>query len=157
MLLSILSALGGGLLRLLPEILTLLNKKTDNSHELAMFDKQLQMEQLRAANRQNEIISQGGIDVSIATLNAQSTALQAQMQKTGIRLVDTLNFLVRPIVTYILLILYVLHKMGGAIILYATGASLSNVFVQIYTADDFALLSGILAFWFVGRVFDKIK
>ena len=157
MLLSILSALGGGLLRLLPEILTLLNKKTDNSHELAMFDKQLQMEQLRAANRQNEIISQGDIDVSIATLNAQSSALQGQMQKTGIRIVDVSNFLVRPIVTYNLLALYMLHKIAGAVILYASGTTLPSVFVQIYTDEDMAMLWGILSFWFVGRVFDKRK
>jgi len=157
MLLSILSALGGGILRLLPELITLFNKKTDNAHELAMMDKQFQLEQIRAENKFREIETQGDIDVTLATLQAQGAALQSQMQKTGIRLVDTLNFLVRPIVTYILLTLYVLHKLGGAVILYATGASLSSVFVQIYTPDDFALLSGILAFWFVGRVFDKIR
>jgi hypothetical protein len=47
--------------------------------------------------------------------------------------------------------------LGGAVILYASGTSLSSVFVQIYSPDDFALLSGILAFWFVGRVFDKVS
>lgn len=157
MLLSILSALGGGILRLLPELLGWLNKKTDNAHELAMMDKQFQLEQMRSDAQRANIEAQGNIDMSLATLQAQGIALQAQMQKTGIRIVDTLNFLVRPVVTYILLTLYVLHKLGGAIILYSAGSTVANVFVQIYTADDFALLSGILAFWFVGRVFDKTK
>lgn len=157
MLLSILSALGGGLLRLLPEILGFLHKKEDNAHELAMLDKQFQLEQLRTDGRLREIETQGNFDQVIALLEAQKTALQGQMQKTGIRIVDALNFLVRPVVTYVLLTLYVLHKLGGAVILYASGTSLSAVFVQIYSPDDFALLSGILAFWFVGRVFDKVN
>jgi hypothetical protein len=157
MLLSILSALGGGLLRLLPEILNLLHKKEDNTHELKMLDKQFQLEQLRSDNKVREIEVQGNFDQVIALLEAQKTALQGQMQKTGVRIVDALNFLVRPVVTYVLLSLYVLHKLGGAVMLYATGSSLSSVFVQIYSPDDFALLSGVLAFWFVGRVFDKVN
>lgn len=157
MILSILSALGGGLLRLLPEILNFLHKREDNAHELAMLDKQFQLEQLRTDGKLREIEAQGNFDQVLALLEAQKTALQGQMQKTGIRLVDSLNFLVRPVVTYVLLTLYVLHKLGGAVILYATGTSLASVFVQIYSPDDFALLSGILAFWFVGRVFDKVN
>jgi hypothetical protein len=30
-----------------------------------------------------------------------------------------------------------------------------DAILKIYDADDRAILSGILAFWFVGRVFDK--
>lgn len=157
MLLSILSALGGGLLRLLPEILGFLHKREDNAHELAMLDKQVQLEQLRTEGKLREIETQGSFDQVIALLEAQKTALQGQMQKTGIRIVDVLNFLVRPIVTYNLLALYMLHKIAGAVILYASGTPLSSVFVQIYTAEDMAMLWGILSFWFVGRVFDKVN
>lgn len=56
MLFTILSALGGGLLRLLPELLALFNKKTDNSHELAMLDKQLALENVRGAKDRKSVV-----------------------------------------------------------------------------------------------------
>jgi len=155
MILSILSALGGGLLRMLPELLGFLNKKADNAHELAMLDRQIAIEHAKGAEARATAQVQGDIDQVLALIQAQQAALVSQMQKTGIRIVDALNFLVRPLTTYILLTLYVLHKIGGALTLYAATDSVTQVFVQIYTQEDFALLSGILSFWFVSRVIDK--
>lgn len=145
---------GGGLMRLLPEVLNFLNKKTDNAHELAMLDKQFQLEQFRATSRMEEVRFQGDVDQTLALLDAQKVALQSQMQKTGIRWVDALNFLVRPLTTYYFLGFYGLVKIA----ILVTAMQLTDTWgaiLQIWTNDDAAILSGILAFWFVGRVFDK--
>lgn len=154
MLMTLLSMFGGGLMRLLPEVLNFLNKKTDNAHELAMLDKQFQLEQFRATSRMEEVRFQGDVDQTLALLDAQKVALQSQMQKTGIRWVDALNFLVRPLTTYYFLGFYGLVKIA----ILVTAMQLTDTWgaiLQIWTNDDAAILSGILAFWFVGRVFDK--
>lgn len=154
MLMTILSMLSGGFLRALPELLGFLNKKTDNAHELAMLDRQFNLEQTRSAARVHEAEVQGGIEQAIALLNAQGAAVKSQMQKTGIRWVDALNFLVRPLTTYYFLICYGIVK--TAMIVIAVRATDPWVaIIQCWSEQDAATLGGILSFWFVGRVFDK--
>lgn len=156
MLMTILSMLGGGLMRMLPELLSFLNKKTDNAHELAMLDRQFQLEQTRASARLHEVQVQGDIDQTIKLLEAQGAAIKSQMQKTGIRWVDALNFLVRPLTTYFFLSMYGVVKAATLVVAMRTTDPWLAI-LQVWTVDDAAILSGILAFWFVGRVFDKQK
>lgn len=156
MLMTLLSLFGGGLMRAMPEVLGLWNKKTDNAHELAMLDRQIQLENTRAAARMNEITVQGDIDQTLALLDAQKAALQGQMQKVGIWWVDALNFLVRPLTTYYFLSMYGLVKLS-MIVVALRAADPWVAIIQCWSADDAAIMSGILAFWFVGRVFDKKK
>lgn len=154
MILSLLSMLGGGLLRMLPELIGFLNKKTDNAHELAMLDRQFQLEATRSAARVHEIEVQGDISQSISMLTAQTEALRGQMQKVGIWWVDAMNFLVRPLTTYLFLGMYCLVKVATLAVALRSMDPWGAI-LQVWNADDGAILSGILAFWFVGRVFDK--
>ncbi|MRV72257.1 hypothetical protein GJ700_11080 [Duganella sp. FT92W] len=157
MMLSLLSMLGGGLLRLLPELFGYLNKRTDHAHELAMLDRQFQLEQTRAASRQALVEYQGSVDQVLALLDAQKIALQGQMQPLGLRRVDALNFLVRPLATYYVLLLYGVAKAAMYAVAVHSGIGGWDAVVRLYDSEDRAILSGILAFWFVGRVFDKVK
>lgn len=156
MILTLLSMFGGGFMRLLPELIGLWNKKTDNDHELAMLAKQFDLEQTRTAAKQAEIAQQGDIDQTLALLASQKEALAGQMQITGIKWVDALNTLVRPLTTYYFLALYGMAKIAMFGIASAD-KDVWHAIIQVYTPDDLAMLSGILAFWFVGRVFDKQK
>jgi hypothetical protein len=166
-LISILSALGGGLLRLLPELLALLNKKTDNSHELAMMDKQVQLEQLKGANRTAEIGAQhaaamseaqltGDINFALKAMDATAQALHDQMQKVGVWWVDALNVLVRPLTTYYFLGCYGIVKTAMIVVALRTTDPWVSI-IQCWSPDDAAILWGILGFWFVGRTFEKGK
>lgn len=154
MLMTLLSMLGGGLMRVLPELVGFLNKKADNAHELAMMDKQIELQQSKAADDRATIQTQGDIDQVLALLDAQKTALAGQMQKTSIALVDALNFLVRPATTYFFLLLFGMVKLA-TVVLAVQQTDAWHAILQSWDADDRATLSGILAFWFVGRVFDK--
>lgn len=156
MLMTLLSLLGGGLMRALPELIGLWNKKTDNAHELAMLDKQVELEKTRSDARKDEIVTQGDIDQTLALLASQKSALETQMQKVGIRWVDALNFLVRPLTTYFFLGMYGLVKVAMLVIA-LRAADPWTAIIQCWSVDDGAILSGILSFWFVGRVFDKKK
>jgi hypothetical protein len=165
MLTTILTALGGGLLRLLPELLALFNKKTDNAHELAMLDKQLALENVRGANRTAEIGQQhaaamgeaelrGSIDLSLKSLGLHGEALRGQMQKTGIKIVDALNFAVRPLTTYYFLGCYGIYKTAMLVAAFQQH-DVWTAILQSYDADDRAILAGLIAFWFVGRPIEK--
>lgn len=154
MLTTLLSMLGGGLLRALPEVIALWNKKIDNAHEYKMLDKQVELEKQRGANQQQAIEAQGAIDQVLALMEANKAAVTGQMQKVGIKFVDALNFLVRPLVTYYFVGMYGLVK---TVMLYVAFHQPDrwNAVIACWTVDDAAILSGILSFWFIGRVFDK--
>jgi hypothetical protein len=150
-----LALLGGGLLRLLPEALNFFNKKTDNKHELEMLEKQFQLEQSRNAAQLEQVIQvqEGATDVALT--NAYKEALRGQMQKVGIKWVDALNFAVRPIYAYTALALYYAFKLSLFVVAMQQSGGVWEKVLLCYTPEDFALLSGITSFYFVGRVIDK--
>ena len=148
---------GGGLMRIVPELVTIFNKKQDNKHELDMLDRQIQLEQYQAEHKRQEIVITGDINEALAVLDAQKEAVKGQMQLTGMKWVDALNFLVRPLTTYYVLILYGLAKIAMFAVAISTGITGWESILMIYGDDDKSILAGILAFWFVGRVLDKRK
>ena len=152
---SLLSMLGGGVLRIVPEVLGLMNKKADNAHELAMLNKQVELEQVKAAAQKTAIVEQGQVDQLLALMAAQKDALADQMKQTGIKFVDALNALVRPLTTYYFLLLYGLAKIAMFAIATQDTKDVWSAILKVYTPDDVAIFFGILSFWFVGRVFDK--
>lgn len=151
---TLLSLLGGGALRVVPEILGLMNKKADNAHELLMMEAQLKLEGFKQAGQQAAAMMQGDVDKALALLDANKEALAGQMQRVGIWWVDALNMLVRPLTTYWFLFLYSLVKFATVIVALRASDPWTAI-ILCWTKDDAAILSGILAFWFVGRVFDK--
>jgi hypothetical protein len=155
MILSLLSMLGGGLMRLLPEVLGFLNRKQDNAHELAMLDRQFQLEGMRQAARINELQVQGDYAEALALVDAQKEAIKGQMQLTSIPLVDALNFLVRPAVTYFMVLLYALAKVAMFMIAMRSGLGGWDAILKVYDNEDRAILSGIISFWFVSRTIEK--
>lgn len=167
MLTTLISLLSGGLMRLLPEILNFLNKKTDNAHELAMLDKQIELQKTKAADdratlevqgdqARMTVMTEGEIKMQLSQMDAIREALKDQMQKTGFAFVDILNFLVRPGTTCFYLGLYGAVKVA-TIVIACQMTDPWHAILLCWTDDDKAVLSGILSFWFVGRVFDKRK
>lgn len=165
MLTTLLSLLGGGVMRLLPELVAFFNKTTDNAHELAMLDKQIAADQARAAAQiqtQQALAAtqlqmtetQGDINAAIAQLAAQQAANTSQMQKVGVVWIDALNFLVRPLTTYYFLAFYGGVKAAMVMIAISRPDPWTAI-IGCWTDEDRAILSGILSFWFVGRVLDK--
>jgi hypothetical protein len=154
MLLTLISMLGGGAMRLLPEIFSLLTKKQDYAHELAMLDRQAALEQSRSQARLDEITTQGNFTDMLALLDAQKEALKGQMQPTGIRFVDALNFLVRPLTTYYFLGCYGIYK-TALLVIAIRQVDAWTAILQCYTENDMNILASILAFWFVGRTVDR--
>jgi hypothetical protein len=155
--LSLITLLGGGLMRLLPELFAFFNKRVDNKHELDMLDKQWALEQNRASLHLREVEVVYDAAASIALLDAQKEALKSQMQITNIKWVDAANFFVRPFYAYSAIGLYYVYKMALLIVALQQSGTVWEKVVLCYTPEDFAFLSGIASFYFVGRVVDKLR
>jgi hypothetical protein len=139
---SIWGMLIGTLIRLSPEFVKLLHKWLDNKHEKDM----LVLSNAISENEYKDRYIQSTIQFDNDYVELIS---KAQQKKTGILYVDIIRALVRPYATYILLALYVGMKIAY-IILNPTAP-----FNEVYTSDDIGILSGVLSFWFLGRVLEK--
>jgi hypothetical protein len=151
---TIVSGLGGGLLRFAPEVLGYFDKQNERAHELALQDKQIKLAELQQAGKLREITAQTEGQAKVADLQAFSDALRSQFQQVGVKWVDALSALVRPITTYYVMAMWGMKKTAEiAIAMHHDGAL--QALVSTWTSADQAMLVGILSFWFVGRVFEK--
>jgi hypothetical protein len=142
--------LGGGVLggvlgllgRLAPEVMKFLDQKNERAHELAMFDRQCELEKVRGQIKLEEIGAQRdlGLDVGAMTAFGEAIKQQTEMVKVAGGWVASLSASVRPVLTYSLLVLYACSR-------YSAG--------WVFTPDDMALFSGVVNYFFLNRTFEK--
>lgn len=145
----------GGLLRLAPEVLKWLDRKSERRHEIEMFDRQLEADRLRGEMKMAQIEQEGQFILDAKGLEALKEGIKAQGVMSGVKWIDGLTQSVRPIVTYLILSLYLGAKASTMWVLYGDGATITAVLQNAYGESDMAILSGILNFWYLSRVFDK--
>jgi hypothetical protein len=154
---TLLGGLLGGVFRLAPEILKWLDRKGERSHELAMQDKALEFEKLRGSQRMAEIGASADAAWNTGAIDALKEAVAAQGQRSGVRWADALSISVRPIITYWFMLLYCAAKTAAFVGVITAGDGLGTAILSAWTEADQALWAGVLNFWFLGRVFDRVR
>lgn len=153
---TLLGGLLGGAFRLAPEFIKCLDRNSERTHELAMQDKALEFEKLRGASRMAEL---GSVDSAWNTgaLETLRESIAAQNQRSGIRWADALSISVRPVLTYWFMALYCTAKTVMFSAAFTAGAHWQSAAVLAWTEADQALWAAVLNFWFIGRVFDRVR
>lgn len=141
-----------------PDIFGFFKAKQDNLQELAIMDKQIEIQKLGGAQRLEEINTQADI--------AESAALNDRIRPLGIKWIDALAGSVRPIITYLFFVAYLTVK-------YAQYESLSHVemlpwmglaekgqewysiVMALWGDEDKGLFATIVCFWFGTREMGK--
>ena len=154
---TLLGGLLGGAFRLAPEVLKWLDRSGERKHELAMQDKALEFEKLRGAQRMAEIGAAADGAWNVGALEALKESVLAQGRISGVKWVDAWSSSVRPVLTYWFMALYCTAKVAAFIGVLNAGASWIDAVSQTWSEADQALWSGVLNFWFIGRVFDRVR
>lgn len=144
---ALLGGLLGPLVRMIPEVLKFMDRKDERLHELNMQAASLEADKAKYSAQLGMAELQAQSADYTTAVGALQDALKGQFQITGNKWIDGLNMSVRPVITYAFFSLYAGVKME---MLY-NGATL----IQIWNDTDMGLFSGILGFYFMGRVFDK--
>jgi hypothetical protein len=154
---GVLGSLLGGLFRLAPEILKFFDKKDERSHELAMFDRQCELEKVRGDQKLAEIGAQHGMAVDAGIVEAFRAAVdqQTEMTKAAGGWVAALSASVRPVMTYYLLGMYGLVKVCYILLAYQNNVPFTEALVKNWTPDDMALLTGVINYWMIDRSLAK--
>lgn len=152
---GLLGSIFGGVFRLVPEILKLLDAANERKHELNMFTLQTDLEKIRGTFRMEEKY----IDHGTAQLDAiqQAFKQQGEADAKAHKWAATVSALVRPGITYILFGLYVAMKLVAMSYAMNSGGSWQEIIASSWTPEDFAMLNMILTFWFVGRAIEKYQ
>ena len=70
---------------------------------------------------------------------------------------DALSSSVRPVITYWFMALYCAAKTAAFVAAVTAGAGYGVAILHAWTEADQALWAGVLNFWFLGRVFDRVR
>lgn len=154
---GVLGSLIGGVFRLAPEVLKLLDKKNERAHELAMFDKQCDLEKVRGQQKLAEIGAERDLALDSGALTAFNSAIQQQteMVKVAGKFVASLSASVRPVITYWIVALWSTIHIWFMYMSWNAGMEPTEVFKQLMTPDFAALVSGIINYWFLDRTIAK--
>ena len=147
----------GGVFRLAPEVLKFFDKKNERLHELSMFSRQCELEQLRGAQKLAEIgaVREAAVDVGVMDAFNAAINQQAEMVKAAGGWAASLSASVRPVMTYYLLVLYGTAKTAAMFLAYYHGQSLTEVLAKSWGSDDMALLTGVINYWMIDRSLAK--
>ena len=157
MLESIIGTLLGGTFRLLPELLSWLDKKDERKHELAMFDKQIESDKLKVEAQQKLVETEGDIKLEQADIEAIVAATKEQGKLTGIRWVDAFSAVIRPLMALQwLIVLWPMVVITGFILAVRFGTDPLVAVRQMFGPEEKALATSIASFWLVDRSLRKL-
>jgi hypothetical protein len=145
----------------LPKVLDFVQDRGDKKHELALM----------AANREREIaLAKEGFvaQAKVEEIKTDQIAMQTQAQeklamwKHDMKIgegastwVINLRASVRPIVTYIFVMLLVVVDVAGIWYAYSTGVPFATAMDMVFSDDEMSILAAIIAFWFGSQAFSK--
>lgn len=150
---TLLGGLLGGIFRIAPEFMKMLDRKNERNHELKMTELQIETVKIQGQFRLEESKNQ----MTIAELNAMSEAFkeQAETAKASYKWVAAVSALVRPSITLWIFALYSIAKITSMITALQNGSDALQVLVTCWGVEDMAMLNLVLTFWFVGRVYER--
>ena len=150
---SLFGGLLGGLFRLAPEVLKLWDRKSERAHELALLTAEMEFAKVRGeiAMRQTEA------QMTVAEMDAIGRAIEEQGKtaRAAGKFIAGISALVRPIVTYAFVTTYFLVKLAAYLLALEQNGDWRVVLLEMWNKDDMAILTLILTFWFVGRVWER--
>lgn len=147
----------GGVFRLVPEVFKFFDRKDERKHELAMFDRQCELEKLRGDQKLQEIGAQRDATVDSGVVDAFKLAIeqQTEMVKAAGGKLAALSASVRPVMTYYLLVIYGIVKTAMFTLMVSSGQPIAQTIVSLWSPEDMALLCGVINYWILDRSLTK--
>lgn len=145
----------------LPKVLDIFQDRGDKKHELAMMAMQRERE---LALAKEGFVAQAVLE----EIRTDQVEMQTQAQERlgmykhdmkiaegGSTWVINLRSSVRPVVTYIFVLLLVVVDIAGIWYAYSTGVAFAEAMEMVFSDDEMSILAAIIAFWFGSQAFSK--
>jgi hypothetical protein len=149
--LTLLASLLGFIGSAFPELIKLFRDSQDRKQELAILDRQMELQKLGQSQRLEEI--------QIAADVAESQALYSYANHpTGMPWVEALQSSVRPVITYAFFVVFAVVKITALnSMIQADGVSLTIALQSVWDEESQALFAAVMSFWFGSRQISKMR
>lgn len=165
---ALFSALLGFVSSAVPDVFKLFRDAKDRAHEITLLKLQIDYDRERttAATSENQAARGERLQaIETHAFVAEQAALNERLKDnlTGIHWVDALAGTVRPVITYAFFWLYFLvkcaqfHLLMDAALPWQSALSAPQALVALWTEEDIAIFSAVIAFWFGQRAMTKAK
>lgn len=146
--LAILSPLLGIFGSLLPNIVRIFEKREENKHEIELTKLKMDAAALQAES-----------NLDIETIKAivsdgQSIRLHDSSLDGG-QFLNALRASIRPVVTYVFFLTFILIKIVAMATMISVGADIPTIVSTVWDTETMALFGTIMAFWFGSRFLEK--
>jgi hypothetical protein len=149
---GLISVLGGGLLRQVPEVLKFFDRKGERSHELAMLDKTYALDKLHAEQGLQLAQLQASAAHDAGETDLMRVALEAQGRPSGVAWIDGLSAFVRPFLTlYWCVGLYSAVILARWTMLHHAGLSPAQALLSLWGVSEQEIVFAMIGFWFADR------
>lgn len=165
---ALLSTFVGFISSAIPDCIKLFRDARDRAHEVTLLTLQIEYDRVwlgRVSAENAEMRAQQLQAIEIQAATAEQAILNERVKEslTGIHWVDALAGSVRPILTYAFFLLYFLVKVAQFELLLnpvfsrQDAMTTSEALVALWTEEDIALFSAVIAFWFGQRAMIRAK
>jgi hypothetical protein len=149
--LTLLGSLLGFLGSAFPQLLKQFQEAQDRRHELAILDRQMEVQRQGHSQRLEEIAT------TTASQEMQALYTAAANEPAGYKWVEALRASVRPILTYAFFMLFAAVKIAGLYqMLRLDGMALASALPLLWDVETQTLFAAIIAYWFGQRAFGKM-
>jgi len=144
-----------------PRLLDMWQQTKDQKHELALMAMQRERE---IALAREGFVAQARVEeirtdqIAMQTQAQEKLAIwkhDSKLAEGGSTWVINLRASVRPVVTYIFVLLLVVVDIAGIWYAYSTGVAFAEAMDMVFSDDEMAILAAIISFHFGGRAFSK--
>lgn len=145
----------------LPKLLDFFQDKSDKSHELELarmqMERELQMlERGYAAQARIEEIKTEQVQMETQAQERQAMyAHDIEIGKGASQWIINLRASVRPVVTYLFVLLLIVVDIASIAWAWSTGTAFAEAIPMVFDADEMQILASIIAFWFGTQAFAK--
>lgn len=120
-----------------PKILDYFQDRSDKKHELAVMERQAEIK-----------LDQTAIEANIREIESLH---EHDSRMSGGPFIDGLRASVRPVITYLFMILFITAEVTAYVILLKSGTNAADAVQLIFDDEIMAIWASILAFWFGSR------
>lgn len=148
--LTVLSTILGALTSSVPSLLKMFDRNNELKHQ-----REMARIQLEAAKK--------NVELQVELENVKALANEGESLRThdasldGGVFINALRASVRPLITYVFFILFVIVKISAVSLLIQNGLDVKEILPVIWDEETASLFSAILGFWFGSRVIDKLN
>lgn len=146
--LTALTTIFGAITSAVPAIVKMFERKQELAHERELIKLKIE-----AAEKNADIELR--ISATKGAINERKALLEHDSSLSGNQFIETLRASVRPVITYVFFLMFIVIKCSAAYVMLNNGSSVPDMLKSVWDLETTAIFGSIIGFWFGTRTFEK--